>query len=257
MTISKQGVDVVSGYRDTTYYINSDQRQLIEYIPYYRDTTHNYWDYANWTIKDILTMIKEVPHTFSFVLFKTSRYTTLINEIKQMTGIDSDLYLMADTRTFSVKRFYNWDGKVYHFGQYFDLSNPSSYTTNYYESRTGFTNNSINEDLQLSVGKSKSLTNGIRNPEKLVVTIKSVRDGLSSVYTVRMYQEPNATSRYLANDVNLSVNGDDRYLRIIKCNLTISNETVTVNECKLYVYNLITNSLQEYACTLESIKGES
>ena len=255
--VSKHGVNVISGYRDTTFNVNESQRQLVEYIPYYTNTEYNYWSYADWTIKDVLKMIKDVPQTISFALLKSSRYTKLLEELTQMTGIDADMHFMSNIRTFNVKRFFNWDGRVYHFGQYFDINDTSSYVTNFYESRTSFTNNSENTNMNLSVGDSKALDHGVRSPQKLVVKIKSTRDDGTSVYTIPIFQQVDSVARYLANDVNVSVDGENRYLRIIKCSLTILDQVVTLEECKLYVYNLSNNSLREYECTLESLKGES
>ena len=196
--VSKHGVNVISGYRDTTFNVNESQRQLVEYIPYYTNTEYNYWSYADWTIKDVLKMIKDVPQTISFALLKTSRYTKLLEELTQMTGIDTDMYFTSNTRTFNVKRFFNWDGRVYHFGQYFDINDTSSYVTNFYESRTSFTNKSENINMNMSIGDLKVLNNQVRSPQKIVVDIKSVQN--NETYTITLIQQAGSNAIYSAND---------------------------------------------------------
>lgn len=254
---SSHGVQLVQGTRDENIYISGDKYQFVEHIPYYTDTKHNYWEYASWTIKDVLSMIKELPNDVSVPLFPTSRYSKFLSELKAVTGLDTNVIVSLNSRGFNVKRASNWDGKVYHFEQYFNFEQPSSYTANYYETRTSFTNNSENTNMNLSVGNSKALDHEIRNPQKLVVNIKSTHDNKISTYTIPIVQQVDSTTRYLANDVNVSIDGENRYLRIIKCSLIILDQIVTLEECKLYVYNLLNNTLQEYECTLDSLKGDS
>lgn len=255
MRLSYRGIEVVSGAKDENRVVNGDSLQLIADLPYYTDTTHNYWQYASWTIKDVLTMAKELPYDVTTPLFTNSRYTKLIEEIRTMTGLNTNLLITLNGREMSLTRQNAWDGRNYIFKSGFDINNSSTYESLYIQSRVSMNNKSDNNNLGLAIGGKVTLSQSVRSPQRLMVQVKSVRDSQTYIYTIPVEQKIDSQSEYETLHTEVTIDSSIPYLRMIKVNFRITDNVVTLNDCKIIIYNLSTNVVNVHDCTIERIKG--
>lgn len=62
----------------------------MQFIPYYNDIEHNYYAYAEWTIKDVIDMLNIADAPIESYIASNNRYTQFNTELVEMTGVSTN-----------------------------------------------------------------------------------------------------------------------------------------------------------------------
>ena len=242
--IGDNGIEVESGYLDESFTVKDNQKQLIDYIPYYTEMEIDYWSYANWTIKNIIRLLRAVPEAVSVPLYRDGRFTQFVTEIQNVTGADADWVLKSKQPGIELERYNNWDGAHYTFMPGFDADDSSTWSTKFYIQAPTFSNKSYNTDLDLKVGDDPISVPLIpRFPEHLWVRV-SMSNG--NTYGYLLKKNPMQTTQYIFHNVYPSFSDNAQYLRMERITLILSDQKFSLLECNMWVYSFSAQTISSY-----------
>lgn len=255
--ISNNGINVIDGYKENTFNIPYGQDQLVAYIPYYTDNSRSFFTYANWTIKDVIEMLRDLPEDISTSLIASSRYTKFNEEVAAITTVSTDWILSSIHRGFELKRKSEWDGRIFRFLEGFDYNNTSTYANRFLCIRTMYDNKSENTNFEIGEGETYTLPNSLRAVPTLYGRIKMTEGTSTNIYSVVFRNSDKSNLlRYEAIDTRVAVASNQAFLRAINCNITLSGNTVTLNTCKLVRKNLTNDTVADiFSCKLVELSS--
>lgn len=250
--VSSNGINVIDGYKENTFNIPYGQDQLVSYIPYYTNNSHSYWSHADWSIKDVIEMLRDLPEDISTLIFSSSRYTKLNAEIASMCGATTDWILTSKHRGFELKRRSEWDGMIFRFLEGFNYNDVNTYKNRFICTRASYYNKSENTNLEIGEGETFTLPNSVRAAPTLYGRIRLTEGTSTKIYSVifRNFDKSNPM-RFEAIDTRIVVVSNQAILRAINCDISFASDTVTVNTCKFTRKNLTNNGNAEiFSCKL-------
>lgn len=250
--VSNNGIDVIDGYKENTFNIPYTLDQLVAYIPYYTNNNYSYWSYADWSIKDVIEMLRDLPEDISTLISSSSRYTKFNAEIVSMCGATTDWILSSIHRGFELRRRSEWDGKIFRFLESFDYDNTSTYTNRFICIRSAYYNKSENTNFEIGEGETYALPNSLRAAPTLYGRIKMTEGTSTNIYPVIFRNSDKSNLlHYEAIDTRVVVANNQAYLRAINCDISIGNDAVTLNTCKLTRKNLSSDTVAViFSCKL-------
>ena len=255
--VSNNGIDIIDGYKENTFNISYNQNQLVAHIPYYTNSQYSYWSYALWSIKDVMEMLRDVPIGFSVHVTPEGRYTKFNTEIAAMCGVSTSWILTSINKGFELNRLSEWDGMVYKFLEDFDYDNTSTYTNRFVCYRNTYYNKSENKNFEIGEGQTYSLSNTLRAASTLYGRIKKTENGTDTYYNV-IFKNSNITNLMVfeAIDTRVVIADNQAFLRAINCSISINNNIVTLNTCKLSRTNLTTGTQADiFSCKLVELSS--
>ena len=238
--ISNVGINVLNGTIDNTFTVPNGQEEIGTIIPFCTDYETPYFSYKLWTIKNVLDMFRKCDNKVYSVPIRTSGrdYTKLKEEIQAMTGASVDWILTTNTNGFEIQRLSNWNGIIYKFIGGFDYDDTSTYSNYFGGYLSPFTNNSVNENLNLSEGQNATLTNQLRTPPTLEATIRTYwgsNDMYHKDYIIILHHK--GSGKYEGHEMNLSISSDKTIVNDAMLTVRIVNNVLYVDSCKAIVYN--------------------
>ena len=234
--VSEKGTELKTGTLDETFYIQSNDNQLVQFIPYYNDIEHNYYAYAEWTIKDVIDMLNIADAPIESYIASNNRYTQFNTELVEMTGVSTNWILSKTSRGFIIRRTSIWDGKEFEFNLGFDYSNLSTYETHYRESKLLSNMKSVNTGLNIAPGQTGSIEYRVRLPQTLALsfvingtTYKGIAKNIEGV-------------SYRYKDTEVIQNSGNTIIRTFYVTVAINEKNVKVGNCYLLSYNVSTGT---------------
>lgn len=255
--VSNSGINVINGYKENTFNIPYNLSQLVSYIPYYTNNRYSYWSYENWSIKDVITMLRDLPEDISTPIFSSGHYTKFNEEIVSMCGATTDWILSSIHRGFELKRRSEWDGKIFRFLEGFDYDNVNNYKNYFLCLRSTYYNKSENINFEIGEGETYALPNSLRAAPTIYGKIQMTEGTSTNIYPVIFRnQDKSNLLHYEAIDTRVVVVNNQAFLKAINCDINIRNDVVTLNTCKLTRKNLSNDTVADiFSCKLVELSS--